>query len=340
VRLYGEVYSSSGTEYTEAAPCVMPINMEMFIVDEFKASVSSPTVVLGKDANGNVTAGFMDSHTIDASKLQVDIGMLDNTSLPAEVTIEDAVLTLYHTLNSNEDYGGYSYASDADGNGIDDRVAPIVCKLKWDSKIKKYVSESAVTVQMAGTYYGVVSFNVKGSSQAAVVFSYENRSQTLLEVYSKKPTVAITAISPTGTFAADTTGNGSGHIDNVTVPAWNATNATVYFKCKKETYLWIYTTHNYTRPTVTITLADKGAASNATLSFGDSYVYSGNSRTGTFEWNDNGTCTRNIGQYSNRTGATDDKTAAGTITANTLVLTAGGQQYEFTVPTITINNPY
>jgi len=154
------------------------------------------------------------------------------------------------------------------------------------------------------------------------------------------PSVAITGISPTGTFDVDKSGEGSGHTGSGATPSYTATTANVYFKCTKETYLWIYTTHNYTRPAVTLTLSNIGNAKDAKLSFGSSsHVYNSSTQVGSYSWTTNGTCSRNIGYFRNITGATDNKTPAGTITATELVLSHNGVEY--TVPvTITINNPY
>ena len=128
----------------------------------------------------------------------------------------------------------------------------------------------------------------------------------------------------------------------MTVPTWTATEATVYFKCNRSgegTTCSPYR-HNYSRPSVTITLADIGQASQAELSFGSGvHIYNGTTQTTGYTWTANGACSRNIGYYQSRTAANDNKTPAGTLTADTLVLTYEGTA--FMIPTtIKINNPY
>ena len=64
--------------------------------------------------------------------------------------------------------------------------------------------------------------------------------------------------------------------------------------------------------------------------------------TSSFEWTTADTCTRFIGVMDNGAGSngSDTKTAAGTITASVLVLTYDGKEFSFTIPTITIHNPF
>lgn len=151
----------------------------------------------------------------------------------------------------------------------------------------------------------------------------------------------------------------------------DAKSATVYFKCDhndKPTYggtsyrsskaiayladLDMLDYHEYTQPTVTITLAGIGNASNATLAFIDSagtaaHIYAQNAGTtkGNYVWTANGGATMYIGLYGDSSGDDDTKTVAGEIKASSLVFTydidgdGTAESYTFTVPTITINNP-
>lgn len=115
-------------------------------------------------------------------------------------------------------------------------------------------------------------------------------------------------------------------------------------------------------PKATLTLSGKGNATKAVLTFtktgggdvvmitqytadGSGGTYWGNLSsfgTSSFEWTTADTCTRFIGVMDNGAGSngSDTKTAAGTITANTLILTYNGVDYSVTIPTITIHNPF
>jgi len=127
--------------------------------------------------------------------------------------------------------------------------------------------------------------------------------------------------------------------------------------------------HNYVYdggngvPAVTLTVSGMGTASGAELVFakngggdvimitqytadGSGGTYWGNySAHGTdrFQWTSDGDCRRFIGVMDNGAGqnGSDTKTVAGTIAADTLILKdANGYEYSFTIPTITIHNPY
>ena len=138
----------------------------------------------------------------------------------------------------------------------------------------------------------------------------------------------------------DKTGKGSGHTANGATASFTKTEANVYFNCATSEYCGT-TYHNYTRPSVTIKLSGFGNASSAYMSFGsDVQVYDGNTKTNKYEWSGNGNCVRNIGYLNSKSASTDDKTPAGTISSSELVLVYNGVEYKFTVPTITINNPY
>ena len=172
------------------------------------------------------------------------------------------------------------------------------------------------------------------------------------------PTIAITGVSPTGTGSVDKTdSNADGsHIDNHKASAFSNGYADVYFRCNRSgegTTCDPYR-HNYSRPSVTITLANMGYADSAALVFGSNvHVYNDTTQTNGFAWTANGTCARNIGYYQNKTAANDSKTAAGTISASTLTLTKDGITYMIpissmnltdlngnVVTSVTINNPY
>lgn len=153
----------------------------------------------------------------------------------------------------------------------------------------------------------------------------------------------------------------------------NGTEAWVYYKCTVSSYYVLFqgTTYyhsyinnsGYNNPSVTITLSDLGSFTNATLSFSENkYLYTKVSYTSSgtngvyettggdsaYSWTKtNSDCMRYVGYCWAQKGRVTDainaagkKTPAGTITANTLAVTYKDDIYNFTIPTITINNPY
>lgn len=250
----------------------------------------------------------------------------------------DVKLIYRRQAGTAEDYGGYTWSEDGSSNDT------VTVTLKKSSTADGKVTFTKDTVdnklKVAGLYDVTLSYKYKDTTFTVPL------SKTVA-VKSEVPTVAITGISPTAgsKISVDKNGAGSGHTDNVTVPASTATSATVYFSCSKtDKTTCTSERHNYTRPSVTITLTGFGAAESAELSFGSSsHVYNGTTRTGTYAWTANGTATRNIGYFNSRTASTDDKTPAGEITASVLTFTKDGVAYTFTLPEdkqITINNPY
>ena len=83
-------------------------------------------------------------------------------------------------------------------------------------------------------------------------------------------------------------------------------------------------------------------------SWGGTYWGNTANKINYYEWTKNTdgtdvqTCHRFIGAMDNGAGSngSDTKTVAGTISANTLVMTYNNNEYSFTIPTITIHNPY
>ena len=158
-------------------------------------------------------------------------------------------------------------------------------------------------------------------------------------------------------------------IENNNLTAW------LYFKCSHAdiaTYtdgnLPTHRPHTYSYsngngvPAATLTLNGMGEATSAKLVFTEKNggkvnmitQYTADSSGGTYwgdyssygtdryEWTADGACKRFIGYMDNGAGSnsSDTKVVAGTITANELILTCEGVDYTFTIPAITIHNPY
>ena len=336
LKLYG-VYDASGNYYGETDPenpemvpykeyFPLTFSSEVTLIDEFTVNVPTSTVTLGKDANDKVTGSFMQAQTL-TNPIQVGIDFAGMT-LPAGLSIENPVLTLYHNTNSSAVNGGYSFTTS--------KYAQIVCPLVWNASLKKYVTADNLTVNLAGSYYGVVTFNLVGATNEAITFTKEFANYKLVDVYSVAPSVEITAAK----YAAASGGN-------VTISDKKAVS--VYFQESKNTTCGITTT-NYNSPEVDITLSGYGSATGAKLVFsksggGDVHLYktggSGKSnadQTTAFEWTGNGAVKRYVGKYTYRSSASDEKLAAGTLTATVLEITFSGETY--TVATnISINNP-
>lgn len=358
-----DVFAADGTAYTAEDPLKIDVsehdnktNVISRIIIAFDEKKTDQSVILGKE-DGIPIGQFMETHEFSGLKIRMHglKGALD----VSEVKME------YKYMGGSVANGGYS------GENVPDpgtAVFTIHFVENTDLEEKKvtgsdgvgFIQSGVQQVQIAGKYVPVLTFKVKiGETYYDFEYEMPTTDYTLphtdvnngiisyttlptVEVYSVVPSVAITTISPKGTFDADTTGIGEGH-QSVTVPNNTATNATVYFKCSRsgsgstcDPYR-----HNYARPSVTITLAGIGNATKADLSFGEGvHIYNGTTQTTDYSWTANGACARNIGYYRSRTAASDDKTPAGTITASTLELTYGGETYNVPVPKITINNPY
>lgn len=215
------------------------------------------------------------------------------------------------------------------------------------------IPELSFTVD--GKYNCTLSVTLK-DADGNVLYTNENVKLPEVTVTWTAPTVQITSSSPsttvTNAYVSHKSGSGWGNTD-ITVTEYSAgvnaekTVANVCFTATKRYYKPLFATYEYcdlTQPTVTITLSNSGEISNATLSFGGTgYVYAttGSSTKSAYTWTKDGTsCTRYIGLYTDNSGS-DTRTIAGTMTANQLVLTdSNGVEYTFTIPTLTINNPY
>ena len=292
----------------------------------------------GKDASGKITGDFLKSYSIPSLTLQIKDFTGEKITAADGTSLIDGVTLRYRYGNNSSGYGGYNFNAPSSNYDLPMSVD--------DSGINYISAEQAI--KYAGSYTPALQVILKDSEKTTLYYGNWTGStpglalpsnDSYFEVYSVTPTVAITSISPSGTFNADTTGKGEGHA-SVTTPEFTATEATVYFKCGYTGGCGSF--HNLTRPSVTITLSNIGSATQATLSFGEgAHVYDGTTQTTGYSWTANAGCVRNIGYFRSRTAADDDKTPAGDISANKLVLTAGGETFtvDLSKP-IVIHNPY
>ena len=360
------VFDANGNEYTVDRPMYIDLTDEEVVEDKGMPitvvikdfNISFPSVFgsqtmnspikfgITVDGNGNetVTGQFMEGHKLNSTN---NIGLFfSNEFVPSESVstyVNNVKVTFKYDSSKDSNgyigmrkYGSYTTASDIALN-VSNIPLEITVPLTDDNKDGLFTISSEVGTFIYAGEYKISSISYTIVSQSVAVATMPTGSP-VITVASKAPSVTISAISPTGTFTADTTGRGSGHT-SVTVPPWSATEATVYFKCAQSGL--IFKRHNYTRPSVTITLSGIGNANKAELNFGtDVHIYNGTTKTTGYSWTANGGCSRNIGYYNSRTAQTDDKTPAGTLSANTLVLTYGNITYDFAISTITIKNPY
>lgn len=301
------------------------------ISTEFINTVYVDVAVSGEKTR-EYSGPFMEEHTVDGITLALE----DYQGRPFE-GISSAAVELNYThqgFNSNVTgsgpmvgYSGETISFDADG------IASLpALKFTVDGK------------------YRPSSFEVTIGNNITIAIPKDKLPN--VNVTWNMPTVKVTATTPSGSqkaYVSNTSGGifANPKITSVDYEAGITDNGTVANVCyigKIDTTLGIFKYCNLTQPSVTITLSGLGSnASGATLSFGDNaHVYSSNagSSKAAFSWTGEGACKMYIGEFKSVSGGDDSRTIAGTMTANKLVVTSANGTYTFTIPTITINNPY
>lgn len=198
-----------------------------------------------------------------------------------------------------------------------------------------YDQPPAVTLTGSGITYTLNSqtFRVAGSYTSKFTITINGTEKVItgpgFQVWSNVPTITVSAIS-------DATGSGS----------YTNTSATVYIKKTTNKVCGATVTTYSDTPTVTITLAGFGAATNATLTFteannGTVHMYTADgdkdSQVSSYTWTGDGNCVRYIGIVpSGKAGS--ERTHAGTLTATELVLSDGTCTYIVDIADITIIN--
>ena len=170
-------------------------------------------------------------------------------------------------------------------------------------------------------------------------------------IESATPTVKITGLTNTTNKSQNHQAYNNGSMVNVTTK-YTDTSADVYYTASQSSTCGVTST-NYTPKKLTITLNGLGNATSASLTFsGDTTnrlysapeTFGDNSQTtgesSSYTWSADGAVWRWVGYCRNRDG-NDQKTAAGKITADKLVLSDGTTNYTVELSTpIVINNPY
>lgn len=221
----------------------------------------------------------------------------------------------------------------------------------------KITGEPTITVETIAPTVKITAISPTGTH------SVDN---TTNESISDESTTSGSGCNATTTYTLN-----SAHSNATSLLSNDGLTATVYFQCfhsgetgqSSQEYHHYYGDNENGIPQVTIELSNLDNFDSATLNFnGSTHIYNKVEYTeqglyGTWEttgegasysWTQNNTSvTRCIGYSWNQKGRISGdiseagkKRAAGTITANTLTVTAGTQTYTFTIPTITIKNPY
>lgn len=332
-------------EYAELDTIKIVANLEITVED-------------GKQITSTFDGAFLEPHTLFSDGvLEVVITDFDNKAI---VGLGDLSLTIKH---NRETMNQYYTVSDNDYNSILSTLMKVT--LKDEDGDGVYSTDVLPDIFLAGTYsitlelifedQGSVAGNNKEQAKVDMINAaiLTKMPGTIAVKNSVLPSVAITEISPTGTGAVDTTDSNpyDSHTENHKAGAFSSGYAEVYFRCDRTgdgSFCSPYE-HNYTRPSVAVTLANIGNADSASLNFGDNvHVYNGTTQTTGFAWTENGACARNIGNYKSGT-----KTHAGIISASVLTLSKDGISYMIPissmnltdlsgapVTSITMHNPY
>lgn len=310
------VFDVDGTAYIEEAPMEIDVsgtyNKTKVVSRVYVTFAEDKSQNFGKNASGNVTGAFMDSY--DISGLAVTIADFEGKALASDVQLK------FTYKNDSNEYGGYSGASND--------AADFSITLTDDGSGTHFVQQGTQKIQYAGSYTTTLSFTANGTTT----------TYTGDTLPAKAPKFTVSSVTPTVKITARTSYGSSTNTD---------ASATVYFNTSTNTTCGITTT-NYSQPYVTITLAGYGNATGASLKFTTSnndekvHLYTsngGSTATDSYTWTGNGTCQRWIGYYKSVSASSDSKTAAGTLTAKELTLTANNMSFTVDVPDITINNP-
>ncbi len=189
-----------------------------------QVDIKANDIIFGME-NGTVTAEFMTQHNLNDKEWSIVVTDDLGSEIPNVKTIR---LTFEYGFEHNE-FGGYDVAK----SDISAKIGPgntVSMILTNSGDGKTFVLNSDAVLSFAGTYKlikvefetSVVDPNKNENVTQSIVLNrdngvfkteYQGDLAMTMSVYSKKPTVTITAISnPTGTFSVDT--NTSGKIED------------------------------------------------------------------------------------------------------------------------------
>ena len=314
-------YAADGTQYTEENPWVHKLT------ESVSVKVVSTLTITFNNANTTLSGhGFMEAYSVSAGTLTVTIQDFDQKPIQG---IKNVSMEFTYVNGTSSKYGGYS--------GVESGFAGTKVTVPFSTTpgSTTYTQSENVSFLYAGAYGTKLSITFDDDTVTPYEEYDGNEGSTV--PLTGMPKFTVSTVTPTVKISARTSYGSSSHTD---------TSATVYFNESKNSTCGITTT-NYSQPSVTITLSGYGKASGASLAFaasnnGTVHLYTSNGGTSavsTYTWTGNGECLRWVGYYQYVSGGSDRKTAAGTLTATTLVLTYNGDSYTVDIPDITISNP-
>jgi len=196
--------------------------------------------VFGKDASGSVTGEFMTQQTLKAGSVTVAFDDSKDLISRGYFSVSDVSLQyLYGTGYDNSTYGGYTSTSNSGAT-----VGVEVCVLKFQtSGTAQFTQSEDVSFTYAAQYKpGKLRYTINAGDETVPVEKQSERSQGVytIEVWSKAPSVTVSAVTPNGTYSVDT--QTSGKISDGSAKSSNKVEET---KCGETTvyYDWTYTTN-------------------------------------------------------------------------------------------------
>lgn len=345
----GEVYDSEGNYYPADAPLIIDIsdkNNVTTVVNRIKVAFpdeySQGNIELGKDAEGNVTGTFMQEHSI--SNLGLKITDNNGNALGEGVNISDVYLMFTYKTGSSGGYGGYT--SDELTNASEG--AKVTVKMAKNGE-GVFVPESGQEPKLvyAGEYYSGLFFKVNGTAYAYGDVNGDGKEDTatvniggtlstvkeksmvtgtpVFSVWSNKPSVTITGVSPAATETFSTTKtNGSVVVEVSGVSNFVSAQkdyAIVYMKAAKSALgNW-----GYTVPTVTLKLDGMAAFDTATLTMVNE---ADPNTTHVFSFTPSKKeVTQSIGKSVGRSGGHDTKYLAGKVDFTEIPVTYNNMEF-------------
>lgn len=299
------IYTDTDTYVTVAALYNVEIefgytntkNTENYYIDE-----NNKKVIFGMGKDGKeIVSDFMASHIIAAGDIIITFKDDNNLIENGRFKISDVQLFIDYAAQANEikKYGGYTTTTDVSGNVTvqDFEVSGgNVASLKNDVTL-----QYAAQYEMGDLYYSIVAADNTKTGPISVDGKALDTAY-LYEVWSKAPTVTISAISPSGSNPAKITYTTRDLSWRGTEPTFTATGnqtstrsdyqATVYAKAAADNSTQRHGT--FTQPTITLNVSGVGSSDSVTI------VLPAGSKCDavTFTRTGNGTITKSLGKVS------------------------------------------